>query len=240
MAKACFCGCGRDVPFGRRRLTNSVGAQVSKDLALFEGALERAPDPEHDAALRGLVAEGPKHVEQLRGVIHGTRDRGQLDRDGIRAWLDRAGDHRLRLAKQAIEGDYAGWSAHDQAQLLLTGVRAPAEIVDVEDTGMTVNNSPRVRVRLRVRRESGEPFELERRVVVSRVSIPRRGERVEVAYDPDDPTEFTFRLADLADDPAAGHAPDRVGQLAKLAELHEKGLLTREEFEAEKERLLQA
>ena len=240
MARACFCGCGRKVPFGRRRLTNAVARQLRKDLALFEGALERAPDPEHDVALRELVAAGPPFVEQLRGVIHGTRDRGQLDRDGIKAWMDRAGDHRLRLAKQAIEGDYAGWSAHDQAQLLLTGVRAPAEIVDVEDTGMTVNNSPRVRVRLRVRPDGGEPFELERKVVVSRVSIPRRGERVEVAYDPDDPSEFTFRLADLADDPAGGQAPDRVDQLAKLAALHEKGLLTRDEFETEKERLLQA
>ena len=240
MAKECFCGCGRKVPFGRKRATNIIAAQCSKDLALFEGALERAPDPEHDRDLRELVETGRRITEQLRALVHGTIDREQFDKDASKAWMDRASKHRLRLAQEAIDGDYAGWSAHGQSKLLLTGVRAPAEVVEVKDTGMTVNESPRVKIRLRVEPSDGEPFELERKLVVSRVAIPRRGERVEVAYDPDDPSDFTFKLSDLADDPLGGPAPDPVEQLAKLADLLEKGLLTREEFDREKGRLLDA
>ena len=64
----------------------------------------------------------------------------------------------------------------------------------------------------------------------------RAGERVEVAYDPDDRDRFTFRVADLADDVA--RAPSRLDELAKLAELRSSGVLTEEEFETEKRRIL--
>lgn len=37
----------------------------------------------------------------------------------------------------------------------------------------------------------------------------------------------------------AGSAPDKTGQLLKLAELHEKGLLSKDEFDREKQRLLE-
>jgi hypothetical protein len=238
MATECFCGCNAEVPFGRRRAANALGRQYDKDLALFEGAVERHADPEHETELSSLVARGRVLRDRLRDIVHGTADRKQFDKAASRAWLSEAGDHRLRLANAAGQDDYAGWNTLEQSELVNTGSRAPAVILDLEDTGMLVNHNPRVRLRLRVE-PPGEPtFEVERKVVVSKVKIPRIGERVDVAYDPEDPERFTFRIADLTDDAAAAAAPSRVDQLAKLAELRASGALTDEEFEAEKRRLL--
>lgn len=237
MAKTCFCGCGREVPFGRKRLTNMLGARLDTDLAMFEGALERAPDPEHDAELQELVATGRPIRDGLRDILHGTLDRKDFDKEAGQAWLERAGRQRGRLAMEVVQEDYAGWNGHNQAELLLTGIRANAEIVGVQDTGMTVNDDPRVLVRLRVKPEGADPFEIERKVLVSRVAVPRRGEQVEVAYDPKEPTNFTFRMADLTDGSQAG-ADDPLEKLERLGALRDKGVLTQAEFESAKRQLL--
>jgi len=240
MAKECFCGCGREVPFGRKRAANLVGAQFDKDLALFAGSVERTPDAEHDTALTQLVDEGRRIREQIRNLVHGTLDRKDFDKDASGDWLKRANEHRGRLAKEVISEDYVGWNAHKQSQLLRAGARANATIVEIEDTGTRVNDNPRVRLKLRVEPEGADPFALEKKVTVSLVSLPRRGERVEVVYDPEDPSDFTFRMADLSDDPIAAPATDRVAQLERLADLRERGVLSQEEFEAEKRRLLES
>jgi hypothetical protein len=239
MAKQCFCGCGRDVPFGRKRIANMLGERMEKDLAMFQGALERAPDPEHDAEVADLIATGRPIFEDLKRLLHGELDRKDFDKEAGQAWMERAADQRKRLFMDAAAGDYAGWNAIEHAELLLSGVRASAEIVAVEDTGTTINDDPRVLVRLRVETPDGSPLELERKVLVSRLTIPRAGERVEVAYDPEDPTNFTFKNSDLTD---GGDAPSAtavpIDELEKLAGMLEKGLLTREEFDAAKKRLL--
>ncbi len=240
MAATCFCGCGLEVPFGRRRLANASGARLDEYLAIFRGALERDPDPAQRAELGELAATGGPLRDGLRDVVHGTLDRKAYDKDAARDWMQRAIDVRGAMAKQLIADDYAGWNAMEQTELVNAGVRAQAVVIGVEDTGTTVNNSPRVRIRLRVEPEGEEPFEVERKLLVSRVAFPRRGERVEVFYDPDDHERFTFRNDDLADDPVGGAAaePSRLDELAKLGELRATGVLTEAEFEAEKRRIL--
>ena len=239
MASECFCGCGREVPFGRKRAANMVGDRMRQDIALFEGTLERTPDPEHDADLRRLVADGATLRDKLRDVVHGTADRRDYPKDDGKRWLQEAGDHRDRITKRVVqEGDFAGWNALDQAVLAETGVAAPATIIDIRDTGMTVNDQPRALIVFRVDGPDGT-FELSRKVLVSRVTLPRVGERVTVYYDARDSSKFTFRLRDLTDDPIGGAAPaDPVEQLAKLAALHESGALSADEFAAAKQRLL--
>ncbi len=240
MAKACFCGCGLDVPFGRRRVANELGETYDEHLAIFRGALERSVlQPAEESELRELVAAGGPLRDGLRDVVHGTLDRKDFDKSSGRAWLKRAIDVRGRMAEQLIAEDYAGWNAHEQAELVHAGSHAPAVVIAVDDTGMTVNNDPRVRVRLRVEPDGEPPFEVERKVLVSRVAIPRTGERVTVHYDPEDRSRFTFRNADLADGSAAG-APSRLDDLAKLGELRAGGVLTEAEFESEKRRILSA
>jgi hypothetical protein len=239
MAKDCFCGCGRKVPFGRRRVTNALGGRLTDDIELFQGALARAPDARYDSDLQRLVATGPPLRDKLRDVIHGTLDRADYPREEGQRWLEEAGEHRKRLAFAMLDEDFAGWSGHTQAELRLAGVEAPAQIVDVADTGMTVNDNPRVLLRLRVEPAGEEPFEVSRTLLVSRVKLPRVGERVTVWFDPEDRSRFTFANADVTDDGAAPAVPvDPVDQIARLAELRDAGALSEEEFAAAKQRLL--
>jgi hypothetical protein len=190
VATECFCGCGADVPFGRRRAANLLGGQLSDQLAVLRGAADGGTDPQ----LSALVARGEPIVDALQEIVHGTRDRKDFDKDASRAWTKEALEARERLAQDAIAGDYVGWDALEQSALIHTGKRAPALLLGVRDTGMTVNNDPRVEVHLRVEPPGEEPFEVSRKVLVSRLRVPRTGERVEVVYDPDDRDRFTFRV----------------------------------------------
>ena len=244
MAKECFCGCGRKVPFGRKRITNVLGRQLASDIELFEGSIARTPDPEHDDELRRLIATGVPLRDKLRDVIHGTLDRDDFPREEGKRWLEEANEHRKRMAMQMVDADFAGWSGVEQSQLLRAGVAAPATIVDVADTGMTINDNPRVELTLRVVPGDGtEPFDLRRKMVVSRVKLPHVGERLTVFYDPDDPSKFTFKNEDAVDGDAAADGdavaePDPVDQIARLADLHAKGALSDAEFAEAKQRLL--
>lgn len=194
MAKSCFCGCGMHVPFSRRRFANAAGERLERDLVLFRGALERSDQGAHAAELEELVVLGSPLRDALRGIVHGTVDRRQYDKAAARAWLKRAHEARTRLGREVAEADFAGWDAFRAAELVYAGRRASAVVLDVEDTGMTINSDPRVRLRLRVEPEGEAPFEVERKLVVSRLAIPRAGERLEVAYDPADPEKLTFRI----------------------------------------------
>jgi hypothetical protein len=236
----CFCGCGRQVGMGflgRRRLANMYGAQFTKDLALFEGALERTPDPEHDAELRRLVETGRPIRDDLARLVHGEIDRKDFDREAGRAWLQAANVQRGRMAMETVKDDYVGWSGHRQSQLIRAGVAAPAVITAVADTGTTINEHPRVELTIRVEPAGEAPFEVTRKVTVSRVAIPKPGERLTLFYDPKDRERFTFKISDLTDDPA-GSQVDRLQLLETAARLRDQGILTQDEFEAEKQRLM--
>ena len=77
--------------------------------------------------------------------------------------------------------------------LLATGVNATGRITAVRDTGVTINNNPRVALEIQVDTAQG-PMTLEKTVTVSRVSIPREGDQVQVWYDRADPTTFALGL----------------------------------------------
>lgn len=77
-------------------------------------------------------------------------------------------------------------------RLLRTGKRATATVLEVEDTGVTVNDNPRVRLKLRVQSDDAPEFELETKKVVSRVAIPQAGMVAPIRYDPDDPKDFVW------------------------------------------------
>ncbi len=68
------------------------------------------------------------------------------------------------------------------------GEPAVAIVLDISDTGITINDNPKVRMKLKVFPKEREPFEAIIKQVVSRVTIPRIGDRVYVKFDPDNPT----------------------------------------------------
>ena len=74
------------------------------------------------------------------------------------------------------------------------GIRGRAEILDFEDTNVTVGSreEPRVRLRLRVELEGHEPYEADRLATVPRLSIGRllKGASLPVVADPADPAKI--------------------------------------------------
>jgi hypothetical protein len=148
------------------------------------------------------------------------------------------------------------------AELFESGAKGVGTVISVQDTGMTVNDNPRVKMIFRVEPLDGAPaFDAEKTRTVSRVEIPRQGDRYPVWYDTQDPG--TWAYATIADDtgretmrqlfgaaadtfvgmnapsaPAAAGGQDTVEQLKTLADLHTQGLLTDEEFASQKAKLL--
>jgi hypothetical protein len=84
------------------------------------------------------------------------------------------------------------------------GVNAPAQVVDVRDTGVTINNNPRVALTMQVSPTDGSPpFQVSTKVTVSRVAIPRGGDTFMVRYDPEDPENFVIGPATASPEQAA-------------------------------------
>jgi hypothetical protein len=79
-------------------------------------------------------------------------------------------------------------SAMDNSQkkkrLAMTGIKGNAVILDVRDTGMTVNRNPYIKVTVEVKPGIQASFQM----LCSRVQIPRVGDTIEVLYDPSDLT----------------------------------------------------
>ncbi len=146
-------------------------------------------------------------------------------------------------------------------ELFTTGSKGAGTVIEVRDTGMTVNDNPRVKMTFRVEPLDGSPaFDAKKTTTVSRVQIPRQGDRYPVWYDPEDQSKWAY--ATVADDegratmrqlfgdvaegfvgmnaPAAPAAQgqDTVEQLKQLADLHSQGALTDDEFAAQKAKLL--
>ena len=151
------------------------------------------------------------------------------------------------------------------AELFETGAKGAGTVISVQDTGMTVNDNPRVKMTFRVEPLDGSPpFDAQKTTTVSRVEIPRQGDRYPVWYDPQEPAG-TWAYATVADDsgreslrqmfgavadtfvgmnapaapaPVSGGGQDVVEQIKQLADLHQQGILTDEEFAAQKAKLL--
>jgi hypothetical protein len=119
------------------------------------------------------------------------------------------------------------------------GKTASAQLEQVEDTGITVNNNPRVRLTLRVRPEGQPEFEAHKTITVPRVAIPRIGQTFPVWYDPENQHKLVLELPDAASgDGAREAAPDGLDELKKLGELRDSGVLSESEFEAQKAKIL--
>ena len=87
--------------------------------------------------------------------------------------------------------------------VLQTGVSAPAVILSVQDTGVTMNDNPQARIRLRVMPMNGEAFEAEVTQIIGRFQVGMvvpNGSAM-VKYDPNDKTKVAIESFGL---PSAG------------------------------------
>ncbi len=91
-------------------------------------------------------------------------------------------------------------NAMDQGQAALDGVNqmnwvaqygldATAEVLSVADTGATINMNPVVEMKLNVTSVMGT-FETTTRTMVSRIAVPRTGDKLNIKYNPSDPTQI--------------------------------------------------
>lgn len=67
-----------------------------------------------------------------------------------------------------------------------SGVKTTATITDIQDTGVTVNLSPLVRVTVETKEHHKGTFN----TYVSRVGFPSPGDEIEVVYNPENPEEM--------------------------------------------------
>ncbi len=89
--------------------------------------------------------------------------------------------------------------------LVATGARATGTVVSITDTGMTINDNPRVQLVMRIQPEDGSPaWDATKAVTVSRIAVPRVGDRFPVWYDPANPAQWAYGAQTVA---AATPAP---------------------------------
>ncbi len=244
----CFCGCGREVPFGRKRAANAVGMQLDTDLRMVRGAQERAPEVVADPSVPMLLDSGDRLRGQLVARLHDEITRDDVDKQAMKDVMDQMKPLRVAMTEWASPLEGGGMLGLHNAEVALLGRQATATLTRVQDTGTTINESPRVKLTFDVAPEGGEPFALEIKRTVSRVNIPRPGLTMPITYDAADPQEHYVydpaaldgALAAGAEAPAGGPAAaDPVEQIAKLAQMHEAGALSDAEFAEAKARLIQ-
>ena len=94
--------------------------------------------------------------------------------------------------------------------ILQNGVEADAEILNIQDTGVTINNIYiNVKMLLKINPQFGSPFEVNTSHLVSRVNIPRPGDMLRVKYNKNDLTKVvildkaTTQVSNQADEDSA-------------------------------------
>jgi hypothetical protein len=190
--RTCYCGCGRPIKGLRPTATNAVARQMQTDVLAIGGVARDDLVPERSEDLAALAEAGEALLTDIQSYLHGQLDRRDRNRKGEKEWLGRAGRVRNLIADAIVDHGFVGTGTRP-AELVYGGRRAPGVVVNVVDTGMTVNTAIRVRVTVEVQPDTGPAFDATRTMLVSRISFPRIGDDVEVAYNPDDPDQFAYR-----------------------------------------------
>ena len=92
-------------------------------------------------------------------------------------------------------------SAMDQGQAAMDGVNqmnwvaqygidASADVLSVMDTSTTINMNPVVEMKLMVTPAASAAFETTARTMVSRIAVPRKGDKINIKYSPADATRI--------------------------------------------------
>lgn len=114
------------------------------------------------------------------------------------------------------------------------GVTTSARVVEVWDTGATVNMDPMIGLLLEFSTTTGALVHVKTRTVVPRLNAPliKPSTAVEILYDPEKPTRFTLVRFDLA-------APDdSVSRMHELDRLFQGGMITEAEYQQKRAEIL--
>lgn len=92
----------------------------------------------------------------------------------------------LDFANQAIDGQSMA------AELMQTGLDGEADVLSIQDTGGTVNMNPIVLLGLMVKPAEGDAFQTTGQLAVSRLAVPRVGDKIKIKYHKDNPALFVI------------------------------------------------
>jgi hypothetical protein len=128
-------------------------------------------------------------------------------------------------------------------RLRRTGRRAVADVLTIEQTGVRINDEPLLELRVRIHGADVTPFETEHKAVISDVRLPLLySGPLPVLVDPETREwEFDWDSARPATAlPMAANPEQRpvADRLAELDGLFERDLLSREEYDAARARIL--
>jgi hypothetical protein len=118
------------------------------------------------------------------------------------------------------------------------GITAEAEVLEVRDTGTTINDDPQIALLLEVRPSMAATFQTELKTLVSRLEVAnyRPGCKAVVLYDPTNPKRMVLQSFEPATS-VAGSTEDR---LTELGRLKDRGLITPSEYERKREEIIKA
>ncbi len=88
------------------------------------------------------------------------------------------------------QGQAAIDGVNQQAWLAQNGADASADVLSIQDTGAMVNMNPVVVLSLNVQPAAGPAFQTAGQVMVSKIAIPRVGDKIKIKYNPANPTQF--------------------------------------------------
>ena len=116
------------------------------------------------------------------------------------------------------------------------GVYAPARVLEVHDTGVSVNDNPQVRLVIEVMPKNGSPFQAQVKTLVSRLeaALVQPGVEAVVVYDPLKPTRLQLSSMDLK--PVEMNNAE--SRLKELDQLYEELLITNDEYRAKREEII--
>jgi hypothetical protein len=122
-----------------------------------------------------------------------------------------------------------------QSDLEIKGIPARATVINTWDTGVTVNNQPRLGLLLHVFPESGEDFDIETKMIIPHSRLPGvyPGAELDIRYDPKKPSRIL--LVSAAD---AEASPDPAARLRRLDALLAEHLISQEEYDKMRQSVL--
>jgi hypothetical protein len=93
-------------------------------------------------------------------------------------------NNAIDAGQNAIAGiEQSQWVAQN-------GLDASAEVLSVMDTGQTINMNPVVVLTLKVTPAAGAEFQTTAQSMVSRIAVPRTGDKIKIKYNPANPSQI--------------------------------------------------
>ena len=87
------------------------------------------------------------------------------------------------------QGQAAIDGINQQQWLAQNGLDASADVLMVQDTGATVNMNPVVLIQMKVTPAAGAAFDVTTQTMVSRIAVPRVGDKIKIKYNPANPQQ---------------------------------------------------